>query len=249
MCHRNESTPHRLMPEEPNIYSGRWFEFFHSNIDQARTRRETEFISKCAPLPGFKRILDLCCGEGRHARGLSSRGYTVTGMDRDPGAIAKARELDGGPNYVVTDIRNCEFERGQFDAVIVMGQSFGHFDEPTNRDVLRRLNESIPTHGRVVLDLWNPEFFESHEGDRELKTSRGIVHESKQVKNGRLFVRLNYPDGARDKFEWQLFTPPEMKRLARSAGLELLVSCTSFDEKIVPWPGDPRIQFLLEQSA
>src|SRR2546430_13362413 len=131
------------MVAEANSYSHRWFEFFHVGIDEARTIRETEFICACAPLPEFRKILDVCCGMGRHARALSDRGYSVTGIDRDSDAIAKARELGGGPGYVVADIREYQPAPETFDAAIVMGQSLGHFDPGTNRDILQRLAESV----------------------------------------------------------------------------------------------------------
>jgi SAM-dependent methyltransferase len=89
--------------QEPNSYSRQWFEFFHDGIDESRTIRETEFICACAPPPEFRNILDVCCGMGRHPRALSSRGYFVTGIDRDADAIAKARELGAGPKYVVAE--------------------------------------------------------------------------------------------------------------------------------------------------
>ena len=118
---------------EPNIYSPDWFEFFHVDIDEARTIQETIFIAECAPLPEFRRVLDVCCGMGRHARALSELGYSVTGVDRDANMISKARELGGGPEYVVADIRDYAPDRGVFDAAIVMSQSFGYFDPATNR--------------------------------------------------------------------------------------------------------------------
>lgn len=64
-----------------NVYSRQWFEFFHIGIGEARTK--TAFICRCAPLPDFRKVLDVCCGMGRHARALGSRGYSVTGIDRD----------------------------------------------------------------------------------------------------------------------------------------------------------------------
>src|SRR5207237_10717793 len=96
------------MESEPNVYSRQWFEFFHAGIDEARTIRETEFICRCAPLPNFRKILDVCCGMGRHARPLSNRGYSVTGIDGDADAIAIARELGCGANYDVEVSRQCE---------------------------------------------------------------------------------------------------------------------------------------------
>jgi SAM-dependent methyltransferase len=236
------------MIAEPNSYSNRWFEFFHVRIDEARTIRETEFICRCAPLPEFRKILDVCCGMGRHARALSDRGYSVTGIDRDTDAIAKARKLGGGPEYVVANIREYAREVDAFDVITVIGQSFGHFDPATNRDILRRLATGVRKDGRVILDLWNPEFFKAHQGGRVLETSRGVVRENKRVDDDRLFVRLAYPDGADERFEWQMFMPRQMEQLAKSVGLGLLFSCTDFDMTMAPSPTDPRTQFLLERA-
>ena len=232
------------MRAEPNAYSRRWFEFFHVDIEEARTIQETEFVCRCAPLPEFRNVLDVYCGMGRHARALRNHGYSVVGIDRDADVIAKARESVRGANFVVADIRDYQPETGAFDALIVMGQSFGHFHAATNREVLGRLASGLRKRGRIILDLWNLEFFATHQGERDFNTSRGIVRERKHVDEGRLFVQLNYPDRSHEQFEWELFTPAQMKQLADSVGLVLLISCT--DMTTLPSPTNPRIQFVLE---
>lgn len=194
-------------------------------------------------------MLDVCCGMGRHATELSARGYSVVAVDRDQKAITAARALDSRPDYICADVREYQPQVKTFDAAIVMGQSFGHFDEPTNHSILLSLAKSIREGGRVILDLWNPGFFAANQGERELKTVRGNVREDKRVRGGRLLVDLDYPDGSREKFEWQLFTPEQMKSLAEAAGLAVIVTCSSFDSKIFPGSDEPRIQFVLERKT
>lgn len=235
------------MQIEPNAYSHRWFEFFHFGIPDARTAREITFICECAPLPEFQRVLDVCCGTGRHARALSSRGYSIVGVDRDPDAIAKARDLGGGPTYVHADVREYAPPSAAFDIAIVMSQSFGYFDRPTNFDVLSRLAAGLRTGGRLILDLWSPQFFAVHQADRKFETAGGVVSERKRVDGGRLLVQLEYPDGGQDRFEWQLFSHEEMAAFAQPTGLMLSVACTNFDPATRPSPKNPRIQFLFER--
>jgi SAM-dependent methyltransferase len=182
---------------------------------------------------------------GRHARALAKRGYSVIGIDRDADAVAKACDNCSNARFVLADIRDYEPDAAKFDVAIVMGQSFGHFDSQTNRDVLARLARALRKDGRIVLDLWNREFFLMHQGERELKTPRGLVWEDKRVDSDRLFVKLIYPDGAAEKFEWQLFTESQMKQFAKSVGLSLILACTNFKKEDVPSPTDPRIQFVL----
>jgi SAM-dependent methyltransferase len=230
-----------------NSYSRQWFEFFHEPIDEDRTTREVEFVSAVAPLPQFRNVLDVCCGMGRHARELAERGYAVTGVERDEAAISKARELGGRAHYIQADVRNYRPAQSAFDLAMIMSQSFGYFDISTNRDLLSRLATGVRIGGRIVLDLWNPEFFEKRRGERELEMPAGVVRETKKVSGGRLFVHLIYPYSAEEDFEWQLFSPAEMQTLAESVGLTFIIACTDFKQSTAPEADNPRIQFVLER--
>jgi SAM-dependent methyltransferase len=232
---------------EPNAYSYRWFELFHIGIPETRTIREIDFICACAPLHDFRKVIDVCCGMGRHARALSNRGYSVIGVDRDALAIAKARAWAGGPSYIQADVRDYQPDVGAYDVAILMSQSFGYFDAEANRDLLRRLASGLRQSGRIILDLWSPQFFATHQGKRDFELPDGIVHEKKYMNDGRLSVHLDYPDGGIDDFEWQLFTTSEMVSLAVSVDMALIVSCTDFDMATEPSSAEPRVQFVLER--
>ena len=182
---------------------------------------------------------------GRHSRALAQRGYVVAGVERDAAALARARELAGGPTYVEADVRDYALRRGAYDLVLLMSQSFGYFDAPANRDLLKRLTNGLREGGRIILDLWNPEFFATHQGTRELELPSGIVRERKHVEKGRLFVHLDYPDGGEDDFEWELFSPAQMQSLAQPSGLAVIVTCSNFNATREPNPDNPRIQLVL----
>src|SRR6266404_6456216 len=109
-----------MSPGTGNSYSQRWFETFHAGIAEERTNKEIEFICAAAPLPDFCKVLDVCCGMGRHARALAARGYQVTGLERDAMAIAHARASAGGPTYFQQDVRDYRLEHSAFDLAIVM---------------------------------------------------------------------------------------------------------------------------------
>jgi SAM-dependent methyltransferase len=63
-------------------------------------------------------VLDVACGRGRHMRFLASLGHRVTGIDRDPEAIAAVASVG---EAVQADIENAPWPLPdqQFDAVIV----------------------------------------------------------------------------------------------------------------------------------
>lgn len=231
----------------PNTYSQQWFASFHLPILDARTEAEVEFICSFAPLPDFPRIADVCCGMGRHARALAKRGYLVTGVDRDESMLARARGLGGGPRYIQADVRDYRPESCASDALIIMGQSFGHFDAATNQLILDRLAAGLRDRGRMLLDLWSPEFFVSHQGQRDFQLREGMVHEAKRVENDRLFVHLTYPSGDEERFEWQLFTSESMSAMATPLGLRLIGCCCDFVDSVGLSRAKPRTQFLLER--
>jgi SAM-dependent methyltransferase len=63
-------------------------------------------------------VLDVACGRGRHMRFLASLGHRMTGIDRDPEAIAEFASLG---EVVHADIENASWPLPErtFDAVIV----------------------------------------------------------------------------------------------------------------------------------
>ena len=231
----------------PNTYSPQWFAAFHAPIPDARTRAEVEFICSVAPLRDFRRIADVCCGAGRHARALAELGYCVTAIDRDPTILAQARSLGSASRYLQMDLREYTPEPREYDAIMIMGQSFGHFDSSTNEAVFCRLAAGLRNNGRLVLDLWAAAFFYAHQGQHEFQVPDGIAHETKHVHDGRLFVHLTYPSGEQEDFEWQLFTPEMIATIARAAGLHRIACCTDFDTSVAPCDSKPRIQFVLER--
>lgn len=69
-------------------------------------------------LPPGAQVLDVACGQGRHAAWLSAQGHHVTGVDRNTEALA---QLPAQVKAVAADIENAPWPLpGQlFDAVVV----------------------------------------------------------------------------------------------------------------------------------
>jgi SAM-dependent methyltransferase len=218
-----------------------------SRSGKSGRRRKWNLLANARHCPHLRKSSMPAVAWGRHARALASRGYSVTGVERDSAAIARARALGGEPTYVHADLQEYRPAAAAFDLAIVLSQSFGYFDAPTNRELLGRLANGVRKGGRIILDLWNPEFFAAHEGERNLETSVGSVRERKRVKGGRLFVHLRYPDGLEEDFEWQLFTGEEMRSLAESLALRVILTCTGFNSSRNPTAEDTGIQFVVER--
>lgn len=73
-------------------------------------------------IPEGGRVLDVACGSGRHLNWLHGLGHALTGVDRDPAAIAALAPLaEAGAEIVQADIESgpWPFEDRRFDAVVV----------------------------------------------------------------------------------------------------------------------------------
>ncbi len=71
------------------------------------------------------RVLDLCCGTGHIAAGLSERGYQVTGIDGSEGMLTFARANAPGAEFIHADARSFELPK-VFQAVISAFDSLNH---------------------------------------------------------------------------------------------------------------------------
>ena len=96
----------------------------------AITRSEVDVLIAAAALAPHHRILDLCCGQGRHALELAQRGFAqVCGVDQSAWLLGIARQRAGALGLDVAflegDARACVREQPPFDRIYMMGNSFG----------------------------------------------------------------------------------------------------------------------------
>jgi SAM-dependent methyltransferase len=237
-----------------NDYSSIWFELFLQPIAPEQTEREAAFVARWLSQPAYRAVLDLCCGQGRHARALARRGYRVTGVDANAAALEVARSVSGDTGetivYLQHDMRRLAELPGSFDAVICLWQSFGNFDAATNADILRQISQKLRHGGRLVLDIYHPGFFERNQGTRRFERDGRVISETKRMDGDRLTVTLDYgPDVPVDSYAWQLFSPDAIAELARQYDFELLLACAGFDEATPASADLPRMQLVFERFA
>ena len=124
-------------------------------------KEQVQQVEKLLQLPGGARILDLCCGIGRHSIELADLGYAVTGVDRTQRYIEQARQTalarGLGPVFLVGDMRDYRSPDG-YDAVLNMFGSFGYFaDEADDRKVVANMYEALRPGGQVLIETMGKE--------------------------------------------------------------------------------------------
>ena len=116
------------------------------------------------------RIFDLCCGQGRHTLELSRRGFkNVTGLDRSRYLVRLARNRAKAQDLPAVfregDARKIRIPKEPFDYVLILGNSFGYFEQQEDDlAVLQSVFSSLAPGGKLFMDIadgaWMKENFE-----------------------------------------------------------------------------------------
>lgn len=126
-----------------------------------QSKREAAFIIDRLGIQTGARVLDLCCGFGRHIIELASHGFNMVGLDLSMTMLKKALADAQAQNLVIKfvhgDMRKLSFT-GIFDAIYNVQTSFGYFDDLTNFKVLQGMFRALKPGGVVLLETVNRDF-------------------------------------------------------------------------------------------
>jgi SAM-dependent methyltransferase len=101
------------------------------------------------------------CGYGRHAMELAARGYHVVALDSSlPLLLRGADEAQRRGltiNFVHGDMREITFEE-QFDGAYCVFNTFGYFDDETNKKTAQNIARALKPGARLVIEVLNRDY-------------------------------------------------------------------------------------------
>jgi 2-polyprenyl-3-methyl-5-hydroxy-6-metoxy-1,4-benzoquinol methylase len=123
---------------------------------------EVESVLRMLNLKPPAKILDLCCGFGRHSLVLARNGFEVTGLDLSERFLAQARRKADESGIKITleqrDMREIQHEN-EFDAVINLFTAFGFFHtEAEDLKVLKGVAKALKPDGQFIIDSINRDY-------------------------------------------------------------------------------------------
>lgn len=136
--------------------------------NEKNTVAEVDFLIEQTGVKPSAHILDLCCGQGRHAIELVKRGYRfVYGIDRSRFLIRLARkraqELALNIRFSEGDARKIRLMSQSLDCIYLMGNSFGYFEKKEDDlAVLRECDRALQSQGKILLDIADGEWMREH---------------------------------------------------------------------------------------
>lgn len=208
-----------------------WESAFPCLFPEEKFASAEEQVSQLPKLIGspFSRVLDLCCGPGRHAIPLAKQGALVTGVDRSSFLLEKARSRAGSEKieWIQEDMR--AFVRpGQFDVVINLWTSFGYFGSAEeDLIVLRNAYDSLRAGGFFVIDLLGKEVLarkfasravEERPDGSMLVEKREIIQDWCRIKVQWLLIQNDQI--TRVEFDHALYSGRELTDLLRAASFK-----------------------------
>lgn len=237
------------------FFGEQYLEAVGRHVEEGRTIEEVDFIEKALGLEPKARILDLCCGHGRHSIELADRGYSVVGLDFDEPSLEMAREAAESRrvevDFVRRDMRDIPFTE-EFDASINLFTAFGYLEsEEEDLKVLRAVAEALKPGGKFLLDVINREWLMRNYRPRGWveNPGGGRLLEEREFDpfTSRNNVRWIYikPDGSKWEIHHSLrvYTLTELAKMMKEVSLSVEAVYGGFDRE--PYTLDSRRLIVL----
>lgn len=224
----------------------------YSHRDRHEAAHQVKIMIDWLNLPNRSRVLDLCCGTGRHALVLAEAGFRMTGIDLSERLLNEARETDkdGLVTWIESDMRRLPDEvtlHGKFDAVVNLFTSFGYFEEDDEQiKVLRQIQKALKPQGRFIIDLLNEGYVREHLVAYSEREVDGVsIQETRRLMNGFVVKEIFIEEaGAPSRRYWErvkLYALPAMENMLKRAGLRIDQIYGDYEEIIYDPRQSPRM--------
>jgi len=146
-------------------FSSKYYLELYKHRDEKEATDLINLIQRNVNLVNGGKVLDVCCGSGRHSIEFAKRGFDVTGFDLSEYLIGQAKNLKGNLKernlklkFLIKDMRNFDFKKS-FDVAINIFSSFGYFEKDSeNFKVFRNVHSSLNKGGFFVFDFLNESY-------------------------------------------------------------------------------------------
>jgi SAM-dependent methyltransferase len=219
--------------------------------DFSGARHEVEKMIGWLALPEGSKVLDLCCGMGRHSLALAQAGYGVTGVDLSETLLAEARSQEGAEavTWLRSDMRELPLAGG-FDAVVNLFTSFGYFEKDEEQvKVLREIHRMLRPGGKFIIDFLNPAHVIAHLVPHSTREEGDVlIDETRRIEDGYVkkdIVLTSRPEGEPRRYHERvkLYTREQFSAMIAAAGLRLDQVHGSYDEEEYDEEHSPRMIF------
>jgi len=201
--------------------------YAHRDDDEAR--KVINLIMQYVCLEQKHRILDLCCGQGRHALYLADLGYQVVGIDLSSALleIAKFRRTKNQPAYFIQADMRFLPTKNSFDLLLNLFTSFGYFEtDQENEAVFSQFHQALKPGGYFVFDYFNKSHVIHHLVPYHKEQIENVqVEQERFIEGSRVkkIITLHRED-SRSVFHEsvKMYSPDQLLKMMKKAHLQVL---------------------------
>ncbi|MEJ2054787.1 MAG: class I SAM-dependent methyltransferase [Calditrichaceae bacterium] len=214
-------------------YKSKWYKdwfgeeylsvYAHRNLLEAKNL--IDLIEKELPLNKSDRILDIACGNARHAKLLARKRYHIFGTDLSL-TLLKAAVLHkpnrAYPFLTQSDMRHLPLKNG-FDVALSLFTSFGYFrSETMNRQVINEFARILNKGGRLAIDFLNPDqVIANLEPVSERIAGQLNIKEERWIIENRVYKQITINNDKTFSESVRLYTYNELIEMISAAGLHV----------------------------
>jgi D-alanine-D-alanine ligase len=234
---------------EKYVHPDWWRYIFNANYlktdgdivdDLSITRREVDLFAQSAGLLKSHKILDLCCGQGRHLLELKRRGYDhVEGLDRSRYLVSKARSQARKEGISIRvkegDARKLPYPADSFDVVMILGNSFGYFESVQDDEkVLKEVLRVLKPMGKLLIDISDGDYTKSNFQKRSWEwidknqfvcRERSLSSDQERLITREVMIHVSKGVIADHFYAERLYSTNTIERLLQSAGFSSFTHC------------------------
>lgn len=209
------------------------------------TRWEVDLFQNILKLSPGDKILDLCCGQGRHSLELGRRNFkNVEGLDRSHYLIQRAKALakreDINIKFREGDARKISSTPDTYDVVAILGNSFGYFDSiQDDLKVLKEVFRILKPWGKLLIEVSDGEYLKKTFQNRSWEwidkrhfvcRERSLSHDQQKLISREIINHLEKGVIADQFYAERLYSKESLSHLLKTAGFADIV----FHEEFSP---------------
>ena len=243
-----------------NSYFEGYYKDIWKNIVPAElTIRESDFIRDYFRLQPGSCVLDLMCGNGRHAITLAKSGMNVTAVDNLKYYIDEVRAIAERENLHIDTVQSdvVEYEaEGSYDLALCMGNSLCFFDKEDTIKILRMVSRHLKPDGFILINSWmlaEIAFKDFRErswttfGDLKFITDSKYFTKPSRIETDHLILAADGKTESKKAIDY-IYSINEMEEILNTAGFDLL-EIYSIPGKKKFTIGDPRAYIIGQKRS
>lgn len=215
-----------------NDWYKKWFgnEYLtvYSHRDHQDAKKLVHLILSEIDLKPKSKILDICCGQGRHVSILAKRDFQVFGIDLSRTLLEIAKQNTKNFPFVhcvQADMRYLPIS-AKFDLVMSLFTSFGYFEtDAENKLVFKQMKSVLKPQGYFVFDYFNSFVVENNLVPVHEHTIDNVnIKQERYIKDSRINKKITLVENGKESIFYEsvkIYQPEEIFTMLENAGLKI----------------------------